>query len=312
MEEIQVILAKHPRLRSRLNGPLSSSRLGGLTNKNYLIETATEKFVLRIPGEGTQKYINRQFEEHAATVTAELGVNAPVLYFDAGTGVQLCRFIEKSVTMDASEFKRPKAIAKAAYSFRRVHESQVTFLNRFELFSMVDSYLDLLKGKKAELPEGFLHVKKEAESVRSALARHALPLAPCHCDPLAENFLETEDRMFLVDWEYSGNNDPMWDLGDLSVEAEFDSEQDECLLRSYFSGQEVQAFDRGRMILYKAMCDLLWTLWGIIQHADRNPADDFWAYSLKRFRRCQQLIESPAFAESLGAVFAGPVVHSEL
>ena len=83
-------------------------------------------------------------------------------------------------------------------------------------------------------------------------------------------------------------NDPLWDLGDLSVEAEFDPDQDEELLAAYFGGPPPAAA-RGRMVAYKAMCDLLWTLWGLIQHANGNPADDFWAYSANRFPRCNRL-----------------------
>ncbi len=75
--------------------------------------------------------------------------------------------------------------------------------------------------------------------------------------------------MWIVDWEYSGNNDPMWDLGDLSVEGSFDADMDRRLLHAYFSGTPT-AFDTGRMVIYKAMCDLLWTLWGLIQHAQQK------------------------------------------
>ncbi len=76
------------------------------------------------------------------------------------------------------------------------------------------------------LPPGYHDVLHEAEAVRAALSARPLPLAPCHCDPLCENFLDTGTVMWIVDWEYSGMNDPMWDLGDLSVEGGFDADQD--------------------------------------------------------------------------------------
>jgi thiamine kinase-like enzyme len=110
--------------------------------------------------------------------------------------------------------------------------------------------------------------------------------------------------MWIVDWEYSGMNDPLWDLGDLSVEAEFDPGQDDELLAAYFGGPPPAAA-RGRMVAYKAMCDLLWTLWGLIQHADANPADDFWAYSVNRFDRCRRLMRSDGFAGNLAAARRG-------
>ena len=101
--------------------------------------------------------------------------------------------------------------------------------------------------------------------------------------------------MWIVDWEYSGMNDPMWDLGDLSVEGGFSPAQDEEMLSAYFNGK-VRAADRGRMVIYKAMCDLLWTLWGLIQLANKNPADDFRTYADNRFARCRALIAQPDFA----------------
>ena len=117
--------------------------------------------------------------------------------------------------------------------------------------------------------------------------------------------------MWIIDWEYSGMNDPMWDLGDLSVEGAFTPAQDEELLAGYFGG-EPRPDERGRMVIYKAMCDLLWTLWGLIQHANNNPADDFWAYANNRFSRCRALMASPGFATQLAVVAAGPTTKGTI
>jgi thiamine kinase-like enzyme len=110
--------------------------------------------------------------------------------------------------------------------------------------------------------------------------------------------------MWIVDWEYSGMNDPLWDLGDLAVEGVFDSAQEEELLSAYFEGGPTAA-ERGRFVIYKAMCDLLWTLWGLIQHANKNPADDFWAYSLNRFERCKALMATGEYPLHVAAVKKG-------
>jgi thiamine kinase-like enzyme len=140
--------------------------------------------------------------------------------------------------------------------------------------------------------------------VRAALAARPLPVVACHCDPLCENFLDTGKRMWIVDWEYSGMNDPMWDLGDLAVEGRFGIDQEEEMIRAYFGGQPGPG-ERGRIVIYKAMCDLLWTLWGLIQHANRNPADDFWAYSVNRFARCKTLMATAEFPRHVAAVAKG-------
>ncbi|MCI0430843.1 MAG: phosphotransferase family protein [Rhodospirillales bacterium] len=277
-------------------------RLGGLTNRNYRVELDGQSLVLRIPGEGTSAYIDRVVEKRNAEVAARAGVNAEVLYFDAGDGVMVCRYIE-SATMDAERFRDLGAVGRAARAFRRMHEWPEPFESRFDLFQKMDEYLALLRKLQAPVPEGYERAQEEAEAVRAALARNPAPLAPCHCDPLAENFLDTGTRMVIVDWEYSGMNDPMWDLGDLSVEAGFAAAQDAALLEAYFGGPAPTA-DQGRMVLYKAMCDLLWTLWGVIQHANRNPVDDFWAYAVNRFERCRRLMATTQFSEALQAVAA--------
>ena len=214
----------------------SFQRLGGLTNRNFKVVVGGESFMLRIAGAGTDEYIDRKAEEVCAYVTAKAGVNAEVLFFDASNGVQLTRFIEGAKTMSTDLFKDLGAVARAGRAFRKVHDCGDSFSTEFNIFTMMDEYLAMLRDKDAWIPDHYEKTQIEAESVRAALAANPAPLVPCHCDPLAENFLDTGERMIVIDWEYSGNNDGMWDLGDLSVEAEFDARQDEALLEAYFGG----------------------------------------------------------------------------
>ena len=273
-------------------------RLGGLTN---LVFRAGE-YCLRIPGKGTEEYINRANEAVAAKEAAGAGVSPPVLHFDDTTGVMVTRFVEGAVTMTPGNFRtRAGSPGRAGKAFRKLHVSGVAFPFRFELFSMIDDYLGILSTKDVELPDGYHDVVREAEAVRKALAANPVEPVACHCDPLCENFLDTGERMWIVDWEYSGMNDPMWDLGDLSVEGGFSDAQDEEMLTAYFDG-EATAADRGRMVIYKAMCDLLWTLWGLIQLANDNPAEDFRAYADGRFARCKALMGSAEFNRHIQAI----------
>jgi thiamine kinase-like enzyme len=293
-EEIEVwkIIADIPSLRG-VDGPVM--RLGGLTNRVYRVGD----LVLRIPGKGTEEYINRVHEAAAARVAADAGVAPEVVVADTATGVMVTRLVDGAVTMSPDAFRiRINSPARAALALRKLHTSGGTFPFRFELFAMINDYLGILAGKTVDLPDGYHDVVAQAESIRAALARNPAPLVPCHCDPLCENFLDDGSAMWIVDWEYSGMNDPMWDLGDLSVEAGFSGAQDDEMMRAYFAGEVLPA-DRGRMVVYKAMCDLLWTLWGLIQLANSNPADDFRAYADGRFARCKALMGSDVFARSL-------------
>lgn len=286
---------------------LEIERLGGLTNLVFRVGATGggESWCLRLPGKGTEEYIDRRVEAQAACAAADAEVSPEVLHADAASGIMVTRFIEATTTMSPALFKsRPGSPARAGAAFRKLHDSGKTFDFRFELFSMIDDYLKVLATKTVAFPAGYHDVLEEAEAVRAALVAHPLPLTPCHCDPLCENFLDTGTRMWIVDWEYSGMNDPLWDLGDLSVEGEFTAAQDEEMILAYFGGPP-NAAERGRIVIYKAMCDLLWTLWGLIQHANDNPAEDFWAYATGRFERCKALMAEPDFAGHLAAVREG-------
>jgi thiamine kinase-like enzyme len=287
--------------RVGLPDDVAVTRLAGLTNVNYLVEHDDQRLVLRIPGEGTGEYINRVDEEVAARSAAAAGVNAEVVFFDAGDGLMVTRFIDGAATMSGERFGDLDAVARAGRAFRRLHTTAAPFATDFRLFPMIDDYKALLAAKGATLPHGYDDVQRRAEVVRSSLDAAPVPLVPCHCDPLCENFLDTGDRMFIIDYEYSGNNDPMWDLGDLSVEGGFNSEQDGALLHAYFGG-EPPVDQRGRMVAYKALCDLLWTLWGVIQHVNGNSAEDFWAYAVGRFQRCLALMSTAEFDAHVAAI----------
>ncbi len=304
-QELETALQRIPLLQKTPPEGIIQRRLGGLTNHNYHLQLGDDQYVLRIAGAGTAEYIDRTVEAHNARVAARAGVNAEVVFFDPADGLMLTRFLDRCLTMSPQAFaERPGAPARVAQVLKRMHQWPEPFQFRFELFTMIDDYLAVLKRLGATLPDGYHEAVHEADAVRAALASRPAPLAPCHCDPLAENFLDDGDRMWLVDWEYSGMNDPLWDVGDISVEAGFSEDQDRELLQVYCGGR-VPAATHGRMVIYKAMCDLLWTLWGLIQHANSNPADDFWRYSVTRFERCTALMGRDGFGRHLAAVAAG-------
>ena len=303
-DEIARTLARIPAFAGTTMDRPEIERIGGLTNRNYKISVGPESYVLRLAGAGTSEYIDREAEAHNARLAAAAGVNAEVLHFDVGDGTMLARYIDDSLTMSEATFKDLARVERAARAFRRMHSFAQPFTGRFDVFAQIDEYLALLRRNNAKIPNGYEALQKEADAARQVLSERPAILAPCHNDPLAENFLDARDRMYLVDWEYAGMNDPMWDLGDLSVEAGFGPEQDEALLKAYFEGTPPAA-QRGRMVLAKGLCDLVWTLWGLLQVMNDNPVDDFWTYSINRFERCKRLLASEEFAAAIAAVRAG-------
>lgn len=283
----------------------SITRLGGLTNLVHRVDMGDTSVIVRIAGEGTDEYINRSIEAHNAEAAARAGVSPKVIFAEPASGLMISETLPDIETMTPALFKsRAGSPARAGAALAKLHSSGEVFQFRFELFAMIDDYLKILSTKDVKLPEGYDAVVAAAAPIKQVLEGADIALAPCHCDPLCENFLDDGAVMWIVDWEYSGMNDPLWDVGDLSVEAGMDAAQDAELMTAYF-GRAPSAAETGRMVIYKAMCDLLWTLWGLIQHADGNQAEDFWAYATGRFERCKTLMQDPAFQSHADAVRAG-------
>lgn len=265
------------------------------TNSSFRVDFAGESFLLRLPGDGTADFIDRRAEIHNARIAAKVGVNADILFSDASDGTMVCRFIE-GPGMDAPSFASdPATPARASAALRKVHRCGESFASRFDPFERIEAYARILRRSRVPLPDDFPLV---LEGVRRAGRGLEPPpsLAPCHNDPWPGNFVDGGHRMYLVDWEYSGRNDPMWDLADLSVEAEFGSVGDRRMLSSYFGGPPPRD-SLIRFEAYKPVCDFLWSLWGFFQTVNGNskpaPGENFFAYAIGRHERCKTRLSAP-------------------
>jgi len=208
--------------------------------------------------------------------------------------------------MSAEVFKDSGAVRRAAISFRKLHTSGRKLKNDFNEKAVAQDYLDVLKARNAQLPEGYEKVQRQAEAIREVLRATAQEAVPCHNDPAPENLVDTGERVYILDWEFAGNNDPFWDLADLSVETGFSEEQDRILLEAYL-GRPPRESEYGRIVLYKSLAFLLWTLWGVLQHVNDNPRPayhfvSYWDYAMDRFTKCQAIMNSDRFVTLLEAV----------
>jgi thiamine kinase-like enzyme len=303
---VYAALARVPLFGNVQQSGLKIKRLGGgLTNVTYKVTVGGAAYALRLAGEGTSEYIDRKAEEHNARVAAEAGVGAEVIFFDATDGTMVTRFVE-GVSMNAGdEFGRDSgAPVRAARALKRVHSLGRVFRSRFDVFAAIDGYLELLRGWRTPLPEDYYEVEQRARAVRLALEASPAAIVPCHNDPWPANLLDADGRIYLIDWEYSGMNDPMWDLADLSVEAGFGPEQDRAMMEAYHGARLSQALC-SRLELYKAMSDLHWSVWGFVQHAKGNPAEDFWSYGLERLRCSKTRMSGADFSRHLSVVRTG-------
>ena len=308
LDEIHTTLVRLPFFEGVQFGSIELEQLGGaLTNASYRITTEQSgAYVLRLAGQGTSDYIDRTSEGHNARFAAACGINVEVLHFDERDGTMLTRFIEGTTMGEESFILDPNAPARAALALKGVHNMGSVFWSRFDAFAKIDGYLQLLHNLETPLAEACYEAVEyeEAQAMRRVLQLSPAPLVPCHNDPWPGNLLDAGGRVYLIDWEYSGMNDPMWDLADLSVEAGFGPEQDRIMMDAYCGGTAPPAL-YSRLEVQKAMSDLHWSLWGFVQHAEGNQAEDFRSYGLGRLGRSYTRMSSPDFGRNVWAVRTG-------
>lgn len=264
-------------------------RLGGLTNHTYKVTLQNgAQYVFRIPGEGTEELICREDERVSTKLACKLGIDSPMLYF-GDNGEKVTLYIENARTMDAESLREDKAIVDVAHVFRRLHTCGENTGVPFEVFDMAKSYEDIIYSNNVSMFDDYEQVKEKIFRLKGEIDENgAVPTVPCHNDSLCENWVYSGDRLYLIDWEYAGMNDGMWDLADVSIEAGYSKENDELLLLSYF-GQAPDELQRKRFIANKLYLDYLWSLWG----KTRVPYDgDFMEqYALERYLRLKKNLQ---------------------
>ncbi|KAA0548361.1 NTP transferase domain-containing protein [Bacillus sp. BGMRC 2118] len=265
---------------------LSIQPFGGMTNKNFkMILTNGEEYVLRIPGNGTEQMINRKDEKRNAALASQLGIDEELVYFNDETGVKIARFIPNAETLNAKTAKREDIMVLSTGVLRTLHTSGVTMLNTFDVFEKIEEYERILDELQVENYPDYLEVKKQVMDVKEIYQSLSIEHTPCHNDALYENMVKSGDhKLYLIDWEYGGMNDPMWDLAAHSLEAEFSIEDEELFLSLYFENSEVTDEIKKRIMINKILQDFLWSTWTIIKEA---KGDDFGTYGIDRYNRCK-------------------------
>lgn len=258
-------------------------RLGGLTNHSYQVELEnSQKYVVRLPGEGTSEMINRNDEKVSTELAYSLGIDARLLYFGED-GSKVSEFINNAITCNADMLREEKTIKDVAKIFHTLHTCGQDTHVPFEVFDMAKGYEEIIYGHHVNMYDDYQEVKNAIMKIKEKLdIDTTIQKVPCHNDSLCENWIYGDNQLYLIDWEYAGMNDGMWDLADVSIEANYNDEQDEILLKEYL-GKEPSLTERQRFISNKLYLDYLWTLWG----KTRVPydGDEMEEYALNRYIR---------------------------
>lgn len=242
----------------------SIERLGGMTNHTYKVELWNgDMYVVRIPGAGTEKLIDRAAEKISALLACRLGIDAQIISFGEG-GEKVSAYIQGAITLKEDDFSNPEMLEKVAAVFRKLHDSGADTGVSFDFFDMVSRYESNIQAAELKLFDDYEETKTQIIRLKAYIDKHAIcRYVPCHNDPLCENWvMDSNGKLHLIDWEYAGMNDPMWDLADFAVEAVLLSEQENILLQCYF-GRKPERWEALSFFANKLYLDFLWSLWGL-------------------------------------------------
>jgi len=271
----------------------------GLTNANYRVDVDGQSFVVRIPGVSTELLaIDRENELHSARVAADLGIGPSVLHHFPGSGATVIEFLHgRPMTNDT--LREAGMPGRIAATLRRLHGGP-RFLRDFDMLALADRYRRVIEERGFPEPSGYRARRSTVREIGAALAAHPLPSVPCHNDLLADNYIEQVGRLRLVDWEYSGNGDPAFELGNTCRELDYDAPRIDELCHGYFGEASPPLVARVR--LHMIVSDVGWTLWAAIQTAISRIAFDFAAYGAARWTRAEAAMDAPDFANDLAAI----------
>jgi thiamine kinase-like enzyme len=272
---------------------------GGLTNTNYKVTTPTACYVVRISGKDTGLLaIDRENEAYNTRCAAETGVGAPFVAAVPEHDALVLGFLEGEV-MNSEKLRRGDRLAAVAEACRRLHSGS-RFLHDFDMFEIQRGYVRVVGERGFRLPDRYTEFEPAVRAVEQAMRARPEARVPCNNDLLAENFIEAGGAMRLIDFEYSGNNEAAFELGNIWSESNLSLAQLEELVAHYYGRPLRNKVARAR--LWGLMSKYGWTLWGSIQDGVSDLDFDFWSWAMEKYDRAVLEFESAAFARLLADV----------
>jgi len=266
--------------------------VGGLTNTNYKVVTAAGAFVVRVSSKDAGMLaIDRENEYLNSVAAADAGVGAPVIGYLPERSLLVLGFIEGE-TQSAEDLRRGDKLAMAADACRRLHGAR-RFRDDFNMFDIQRRYLSLVQERGFRLPDRYLEFEPKVREMERAMAVRDEGTVPCNNDLLAENFIDTGDSFTLIDYEYSGNNDACFELGNVWSESNLSLDQLEELIGHYYGAPLRNKVARAR--LWGLMSKYGWTLWASIQDGVSDIDFDFWEWGMEKYDRALLEFDGPDF-----------------
>jgi thiamine kinase-like enzyme len=294
---VLAVLAKVPSLARQ---PRQVTELpGGLTNRNFKVTTPDGEFVVRLfADEGALLAIDRDHEYRNSVIAAEAGVGAPVIEYRPADRVLVLGYLHGK-TLTNADVAEPATLDRIAVACRALHAGG-RFVADFDMFDVQARYYATAMRRQIGLPPGYDRLRPAFAAARAALAVKDEGTVPCNNDLLAANFIDDGERIWLIDYEYSGNNDPCFELGNIAGECGLDAEALSYLVTQYYGRPRRSRIARAS--LFNLVSRYGWTLWGVLQQASSQLDFDFRSWAMERFELAASGFTSVAFDDLLAGV----------
>jgi len=274
---------------------------GGLTNRNYHVRGADgTQYVARFAGPKTELLaIDRVAERSNSQLAAAAGVGPRVAAYSADDELLVVDWIE-SRTLASADLDDPGQLERVAGLCRTLHSGR-PFAGDFDMFTVQRGYLHIVRQYGFRLPDGYADYAPKVRDIEAALLASAGPTVPCHNDLLAANILDDGARLWFIDYEYAGNNDRCFELGNIWSEAALADDRLDHLVASYFGS--ASAVQTARARLYALMAKYGWTLWASIQDGVSEVDFDFWDWGMEKYDRAEREFRSPVLDDLISTVW---------
>ncbi len=275
-------------------------RLPSMTNAIYRVRLGARLVVVRWGTGSTDPVLDRAAEVANIRVAAEHGLAPALVHADLRRQLLITALVEGR-TLTAADARRVDVVERVGALLSRVHRLDAAgFRGRFDPSSMIDRHREWLATVGSPIDRADAELVDRAQHLCGVLAAAAV-LVPCHSDPWLPNIVEAGRRLVLVDWEWSGLGDPLWDLTHFAVETDLDPDDSDRLLWAWCGGippREVQA----RLTLWRPVTDVVWGLWGRVQHGLGNRSVDLPAYAADRLQRAARALDDDRIDVAVSAL----------
>lgn len=262
---------------------------GGLTNYNYVMKIKGTEYVVRQPGGMTNQMIDRKIEKVNNAIACELGLNSECFYFDEFSGIKISIYIKNSKNIAQSDPCKASSLTAVSDLMKRIHASPKDFPNTFNWKEELEKYEKIVKKLNGDFFFDYAELKNKLIAFMDQNIRRTISV-PCHNDTVPENFVvDDRGQAWLIDWEYSGMNDPSWDVAAYILESRLTEEAIDFLVRDYY-GQFPDEEETLKITCFMVAQDLLWTVWALIRHYNGDDFLDYCNIRYERFRKNLKLI----------------------